>query len=172
MGVQILVADPEGTAGRLAEWAEGRGGYYTYKSTELLVLRVPMDQLEALRVLAEGEAEQVVSIGFEAQDLREGIVSATSGIRSREEILEKNLSYLDRADVAGTLAIEREITRLLQEIEALKGRLNMLVHDTRYARAEIQLSFMEQTLPHDIPSSFQWINSIDFYTYVQKGYAP
>jgi hypothetical protein len=172
MQVQVLVANPERTADLLAEWSEDHGGYYTFKSTEMLVLRIPMDQLESLRVLTEQEAEQLVSIGFDAQDLREGIVSARSGIQSREEILERNLRYLDRADVEGTLAIEREITRLLQEIEALKGRLTRLVHDTRYARAEIQIRFMEQTLPHDIPSSFQWINSVDFYTFVQGGFTP
>jgi hypothetical protein len=71
--------------------------------------------------------------------------------------------------VEGTLSIEREIAGLIDEIEQLKGRLRKLVNDTAYARAEIQLAFMQKTLPHDIPSSFKWINGIDFYRFMGGG---
>jgi hypothetical protein len=169
MRAQIMVADPERTAQRIAAWTERSGGYYIFKSMDLVVVRVPMEDLEKLRALTEKEAEQVVSINFEALDLRESILRTQSGIQSREEILRKNLFYLDRADVEGTLAIEREILRLLQEIENLKGRLRKLTADIKFARAEIHLSFIEQTLPQDVPSSFQWINTIDFYGFVQGG---
>ncbi len=172
MRAQIMVANPEHTVHRIAAWTERRGGYYIFKSMDLVVVRVPMEELEKLRALTEKEAEQVVSVNFEALDLRESILRAQSGIQSREEILQKNLLYLDRADVEGTLAIEREIFRLLQEIENLKGRLRKLSTDIRFAHAEIHLSFIEQTLPQDVPSSFQWINTIDFYGFVQGGYEP
>jgi hypothetical protein len=31
---------------------------------------------------------------------------------------------------------------------------------------------LEQSLPDSIPSSFPWINSVDFYSFVQAGVAP
>jgi hypothetical protein len=167
MEMQVMVANPEHTADMITDWTERRGGYYIYKSTDLVVLRVPMKGLEELRLYIEGNAEQIVSVAFEAQDLRLSMVSVQSGIRSREEILERNLRYLRNTDVEGTLAIEREITRLLQEIESLKGRLRRIKNDMTFALAEIHLSFMEQTLPQDIPSSFEWINSVDFYSFVK-----
>jgi len=172
MVMQVMVADPEVTADRMVEWIEGRGGYYIYKSPDLIIIRISMENLEGLRLFTEGEAEQVVSVAFEAQDLRGSIITLQSGIVSGEEILERNLRYLRNADVEGTLAIEREVTRLLKEIEDLKGRLRRLENDIRFARAEIYLSFMEQTLPQTIPSSFAWINSIDFYGFVEGGYVP
>jgi len=172
MRAQIMVADPKRAAENITEWTEERGGYYLFRSMVTVVVRIPMEELEELRMFTERTAEQVVSMDFEAQDLRESIIRAKSGIQSREEILKKNLRFLDRADVEGTLAIEREITRLLQEIEQFKGRLRKLTTDVRFARAEIHLSFTEQTLPQDIPSSFQWINTIDFYRFVKGRYEP
>jgi len=72
--------------------------------------------------------------------------------------------------VAGTLAIEREVHALLQEIEKLKGTLRKLNTDRRLARGEIYLSFMEKSLPQDIPSSFEWVNTVDFYNLMQEGF--
>jgi hypothetical protein len=117
--------------------------------------------------LLAAEAEEMVEFQLEARDLREEILGLEAGARSREEILARNLTYLDRADVTGTLAIEKEVMQLLGEIEALKGRLRKLENDRRLAKAEIQLNFLEQALPEDIPSSFYWINGIDFYRFME-----
>ena len=71
---------------------------------------------------------------------------------------------------AAACAIEQEILRLVTEIEGLKGRLRKLETDRRFARGEIFLSFQEQTLPEDIPSSFDWINSVDFYRFIEEDF--
>jgi hypothetical protein len=164
----ILVADPEETAARLAAWAEANDGYFLLTSTDLVVVRIPNRGVSDLRLRVEEEAEEIVDIAPEALDLREAYLGVQSAIRSREEILRRNLEYIDRADVAGTLAIEKEITALLREIEGLKGRLLRLDNDRRFAYAEVSLSFKEQTLPEDIPSSFEWINTVDFYRFVRE----
>jgi hypothetical protein len=154
----------------ITQWTEDRGGYYVYKSPDMVRVRVPSDQIGSLRVFVEENAEQIVELGIRARDLREEFVSLRSGIKSREEILGRNLLYLGRTDVAGTLAIEREIMMLMGEIENLKGRLRKLNVDRALAQVEVYLSFQEQTLPQDIPSSFEWINTVDFYRFLQEGY--
>jgi hypothetical protein len=160
MHASILVANPTHTAEMITQWTEDRGGYYVYKSPDMVRVRVPSDQIGSLRVFVEENA----------RDLREEFVSLRSGIKSREEILGRNLLYLGRTDVAGTLAIEREIMMLMGEIENLKGRLRKLNVDRALAQVEVYLSFQEQTLPQDIPSSFEWINTVDFYRFLQEGY--
>ena len=82
----------------------------------------------------------------------------------------QNLQYIDQTDVEGTLAIEKEIMQLLTEIEQLKGRLRKLTVDRNYALAQVNLQILGQSLPTDIPSSFGWINTIDFYTFVDEGF--
>ena len=163
----ILVADPEQAAEALTMWVEEEGGYYIHRSKERVTLRMPYQKIEDLRSYIESIAEEVVRIELEAHDLREDILRLRSGLEAREEILEKNLGYIDRTDVKGTLAIEAEIRMLVEEIENHKGRLRKLETDRLFALGEIELSFKEQTIPQDIPSSFEWINTIDFYRFIK-----
>ncbi len=166
----ILVSDAGHAADSLTTWVEKSGGYYTFKSRDRVALRIPYQEIGGLRSYLENIAEEVVKIELQAQDLRESILQTRSGLRAREEILEQNLQYIDKTDVKGTLAIEREVLRLVTEIEGLKGRLRKLETDRRFARGEIFLSFQEQTLPEDIPSSFDWINSVDFYRFMEEDF--
>ena len=55
----------------------------------------------------------------------------------------------------------------MEEIENQKGRLRKLENDRLFALGEIKLSFKEQTIPTDVPSSFAWINTIDFYRFMK-----
>lgn len=167
IGAVVLVADSEHAADVLTIWAEKEGGYYLYRSKEGVTLRIPYQKMGSLRLYIESIAEEVVSIELQAHDLREEILRLRSGLEAREEILEKNLGYIDKTDVKGTLAIEAEIRILVEEIENHKGRLRKLENDRLFALGEIKLSYKEQTIPKDIPSSFEWINTIDFYHFME-----
>lgn len=166
----LLVADPAESGELISRWAESKGGYFLLKSENQVVIRFPLNEIKGLRELFADISERIIEITPGDVDLREQILGLQSGIRSRESILKKNLSFIDRADVAGTLAIEREVHTLLEEIESLKGTLRKLNTDRRLARGEIYLSFREQPLPQDIPSSFDWINTVDFYKLMQEGF--
>jgi hypothetical protein len=171
-GIQatILVADVDRAIDRLARWADEAGGYLLYKSSEVVIFRFPHTKVGMLRGFLEDISETVVELSLQAQDLRESILGIQSGIQSREEILQQNLRYIDRTDVEGTLAIEKEVMQLLTEIEQLKGKLRKLTVDRTYALAQVNLRILGQSLPTDIPSSFGWINTIDFYTFVDEGF--
>jgi len=171
-GIQatILVADVDRAIDSLARWADEAGGYLLYKSSEVVIFRFPYTKVGSLRGFLEDISETVVELSLQAQDLRESILGIQSGIQSREEILQQNLQYIDRTDVEGTLAIEKEVMQLLTEIEQLKGKLRKLTVDRAYALAQVNLRILGQSLPTDIPSSFGWINTIDFYTFVGEGF--
>ena len=169
LNATILVADPEAAAEMIASWAEDKRGYYILKSTESVVIRFPYQEIGELRAFLEKIADEVIEISPRAVDLRESILGLQSGIKSREEILQKNLSYVDEADVDGTLAIEQEVVQILAEIESLKGKLRKLNVGRVFSRGEIALSFMEESIPEDIPSSFGWINTVDFYRFMGRG---
>jgi hypothetical protein len=165
----ILVADVDPAIETLARWADEAGGYILYKSSDRVIFRFPYAEVGRLRDFLQNISETIVELSLEAQDLRESILGIQSGIRSREEILEQNLRYIDQTDVEGTLAIEQEVMQLLTEIEQLKGKLQKLTVDRTYALAQVNLQILGQSLPTDIPSSFGWINTIDFYRFMEEG---
>lgn len=164
----VLVTDPDAASELIGSWAEENGGYYTYKSTESVRLRVPWQRIPALRERIDSISERVVEYTENAQDLREEIGRLEAGIASREEVLARNLALLDRADVSGTLAIEQEVIRLIGEIERLKGRLRKLDTDRSFSAAVVSFRFLEPELPQNVPSSFPWINTVDFYTFMEE----
>jgi len=165
----ILVADREAAAEAVCSWAEGHGGYFIVRSTDRIVLRFSASAVGEFPKFLESLSEEIPELNQQAVDLLSRILELKSGIAAREEILAKNLSYLDGADVKGTLAIEKEVNSLIREIETLKGTLRKAETDARLAYADIHLSFVSRDLPEKIPSSFPWINTLNFYSFIQGG---
>lgn len=167
----LLVADPEAAAEVLERWAQERGGYVLLKSSDRIVFRYPSGDNLALSRRVEELSEDILELSRQAVDLREQVLRLQAGIRSREEILQRNMALLDRADVAGTLAIEKEVFALVEEMEEMKGALGKLEVDRAYGRAEVAFQVLEQSLPDSLPSSFPWINTVDLYAFLREGAA-
>lgn len=166
----ILVADPTATADRIEAWAEKSDGYVLYKSDDGVSLRFPFPRRGELAALLEELSEDIIELSPESQDLREAQLEAQARLSSREEVLRRQLALLAEADVAGTLAIEQEIIALIGEIEEAKAALRRIAVDLRFSVAEISFQVLQETLPSDIPSSFEWINTVDFYSFIGGGF--
>ncbi len=166
----VLVTDAEEAADDLTSWAEETGGYYILRSTDRVVIRIPNDAILRLKEYLEENTDELYTYIPSAQDIRSDILYLQSSIESREEILERNLGYLDRADVSGTLAVETEVMDILKELEEMKGRLRVLNQNRRFAYAEVSLQFQAETLPERIPTSFPWLNSLDMYSFIGRGF--
>jgi len=167
VAVTMLVADADLAGDRLEDWTEAQGGYVLHKSTERVSLRLPHAALPRLRGFLEELSEDILDFSPQAVDLREQLARTQSSLASRREILGRNLALLDQANVAGTLAIEREMLALVQEVERLQAALASLTVDRTYAKVEAALRFMQATLPEDLPSSFPWINEVSFYPFIE-----
>lgn len=165
----LLVFDPETAQEKIITWLEEAGGYFLIKADERMSVRFPSEKVGDFTAVLETLGESIRDINQEAVDMREELLAARSGIKSREEILSRNLALFEKADVAGTLEIEKEVILLVSEIETLKGRLNKLQTETAYAYADLYFSFRKSSLPEDIPSSFNWLNSLDLYSFIAEG---
>ena len=165
----VLVADPDQTADALESWVENNGGYALLTSSDRVVLRLPFEQIPQLRGKLEELSDYVLDLSPRSEDLREEILETVAKINSRQEVLRQSLALLDQADVSGTLAIEKEVLSLIEEIEQLTATLQTLQLNRTFSRAEIALRYLEQTVPENIPSSFEWINGVDFYSFIHRG---
>lgn len=168
LSANIIVLDADKAAHALTLWAEDAGGYFLERSSERVVFRVPAARFSEVRARVAEAAEAVVSYEPSASDVREELAAAESGIRSREESLALILAYLEQADVAGTLALEREVAGLMADVERLQGRKLRLENDAAFALVEVSLSSRRQTVPAQRPSSFAWVNSVDLYRFLRE----
>ena len=168
--ISALVADSEAAADDVALWIENTGNYFLYKGMDQLTVRCPVERIEELRRHIDVVSEELYGYTVNAQDTRQLILQLESGIRAREEILGRNLDFLDKADVNGTLAIEKEVTLLLTELDSLKGRLNLANVNRRFAFVQVNLSFLTPTIHEDTYSSFPWLNTLDFFQFMEEGY--
>jgi hypothetical protein len=162
----VLGSDPEAVSEAVSEWIESKGGYYLFRSEGSISARLPDSRLPTLRSFLEESSERITEYSPAATDVREEVLFLRAAISGREEILEKNMSFLDKTGFDATLAVERELMEILTELEDLKGRLRRLEHQRRYALVDVQINFLDQGLPTDIPSSFSWVNSVDFYSFI------
>lgn len=168
VNAQVMVFDRGVASDELALWAAENDGYFTWKSEESIRIRVPDENVIPFRAFLEELSEVLIEYSQSAYDLREELNSSHSALEAREEILLKNLSYLSSSDVEGTLELEKEIRRLMAEVDAYRGLLRRLEHDREMAVIDVSLSFRQQTIPDRLPSNFSWINDMDFYRFINS----
>ncbi len=166
VSARLLVKDRLTASDQIARWAESTGGYFTQKTQDQIDFRIPDSRVESLLDHLEEISLEVVDYSQNTNDLREQLLSSRSALEAREEILAKNISYIDSSDVEGTLTLEREIRRLMGEIDSYRGRIRRMENDRNYARVTVLLTFQNQTIPDVRPSRFDWINQVDFYDFM------
>lgn len=164
----VMASNPDELGRTLSLWAEESGGYFTSLSTNRVILRFPWKKSLGFRTYLNGISDDLFSYNSNSLDLRESILASQSGIEAREEILRKNMELVDEADFDGTLYLEQEILRLMSEIELLKGQLRKAQNDRTMAQAVIEINFQSHSLPQNIPSSFEWINSLSFARFIES----
>ncbi|HUX21234.1 MAG TPA: DUF4349 domain-containing protein [Spirochaetia bacterium] len=163
---QIAVSDPDQAAHSISLWAEQHDGYFVVRSLDRISFRVPPKALPELRAALDKMAYQVLTYNPAAQDVSNELSKVAAGITSRTDAADRIMKYLSTADVSGTLAFEKELTGLVEEIESLEGRKRYLLDSVALARVEVGLSSAERDIPEVLPSSFAWINNLGLYRFL------
>jgi hypothetical protein len=166
--LQLIASDARMTSRALSDWADAVGGYFTFRSEQQVLIRIPPDRVPELRRHIEELGDTIVSYNPSAIDYREEMARNNAAITSRTEALDRILAYLDEADVAATLSFEWELRSLLQEIEFYTGQSRRIQNEVTFASATITLSSRQRTIPDRRPSAFEWINTVDLYRFLRE----
>lgn len=168
LNIAAVSSDRDAMTADLAEWTEENGGYYTYRSETEIHMRVSPADVSGVRALLETGDAEIVRYDPSTVDLRQQLSDAEAAIAARTEALERVLRYLDGATIGATLAFERELRSLNEEIEQYAGYARRMRNDIRYARVQVVLSSYEQTIPQTTRSSFEWINGLGMYSFLES----
>ena len=116
--------------------AEAAGGWFSALSDDGVTVRVPTPT--AAELVEGGRAlGQMVERTWSAQDLDAQLVDLRARLASREGVLKRYLEILGGARSDSVVAVEREITRTVAEIEGLRGKIAFLEHQAAYAVARL-----------------------------------
>lgn len=144
-----LIKDHKGYVSDLQEWTDELGN-----QSATVTFRVPASRFEdALNgVKALGKA---LSVQVNSEDVTEEYVDIDAQLRNLKRTEERLLGHLSRTGkLADTLAVERELSRVRQEIERLEGRLRFLSHRVAYCTLSVTLRQSARTQPLVPPETF------------------
>ena len=165
---QVIASDRDATGELLTGWADEEGGFFVFQSLDRVVLRVPPTALTGLRDAITGLGDDLVAYHPAAVDLRSDLRDVDAAIAARTDTLARILVYLDDSGVSATLAFERELRALNRELERYAGRRRAILNDVAFARVTVRLSARERMTPAQQVSSFDWINTVDLYRFIDE----
>ena len=162
----MAVADVESSVQATQKLANEVGGYMLTMSANSITIRVPAKQffpvLERLKALG-----QTISKSVTAQDVTDEYVDLQLRLKNAEVLRDRLVAILEKAaNVKDTLEVERELNRVREEIERIKGRLAQL--DKLIAYSTIEVTFTQaQDQPAKIrrpETPFPWLDRLGVET--------
>lgn len=161
--VRVEVARAEEAAKAFLEQIEAWGGYLQKQSSTSLTVRVPAKHFDEA-FAAVRDAGRVLSESRQANDVTEEFVDVGIRVDNARRSRERLLEVLKLAEkVEDILRVEKELSRLTQEIERLEGRLKFLRDQVSMStlRAEFQAVAKAPPLKKQRRRSrFRWVNRV------------
>ncbi len=160
-GLVLRVDDREAAIQHAIRDAEALGGWFQDLGKDHVSLRVPAASARAF-LESQRRHGDLLDRSYSAEDLGGQMRDLEGLLVARRGVLLKYLTVLDSASAKSVVAVEREITRLVQQIEQAEGQLRVLNDRTRYARITLRFQFRERRAPQRTGnSSFVWLNTMN-----------
>ncbi|MDH5674839.1 MAG: DUF4349 domain-containing protein [Myxococcales bacterium] len=146
---------------QVIEATEAVGGFLRQQNATQIVVRVPAarfkDALSAIEAIGEVQSRRV-----QTQDVTEEFRDVQTRLDSARKVRERLLALLERAvNVEESLKIERELERLLKEIERMEGRLKFLGDRIALSTLTVDFSAKAEEVPADeVTLPFPWLDSL------------
>ena len=157
----VKVTQRDDAADAIIANAREAGGWFSNLAGDHITLRVPAAHVEPLMEYSAGLGvltDRQISRSDRSQELSQ----ARAKLATREEMLEQYMAVLEAASAKAVVTVEREVTRLVSEIENLKGRIRYLEDQVNYGTVTVWFQFRDRSAPvSDGSSSFAWLNSLN-----------
>jgi hypothetical protein len=157
----VAVPNRDDAAAAIVALAQSKGGWFTETTADHVALRVPPAVVDEV-LQAAGEGGVVMGRSFAARDVGADLADKRARLAAREVMLDRYFDVLTTAGPDAVVAVEREITRLVGEIESLEGQLRYLEHQVDHAVVDVRFQYRDRRAPvRDGTSSFGWINTLN-----------
>ncbi len=158
--VSIKSTSPEIIRKDILKFTEEKKGYLMSFQNDFIKVNFPNDKdiLDEFIVFLKGKGI-IVNQNFSTIDYSEEILNLSTKIKAKEEYLQQLYQLIKEANLIQTLEIEKEISKNIEEIEALKGDYNYYLELSSRAEVEIKFLTLEQ---RNLPSTTypEWISRL------------
>ncbi|MDH5232970.1 MAG: DUF4349 domain-containing protein [Gammaproteobacteria bacterium] len=145
---------------KLAHKASMLDGYFTTRSNTGITLKVPATKTTDMQQFVE-ENWRVYQQIYSVKDIGIEILQARSKLTAKEELLDEYQRILNESKSSSIIKVSTAQSKLVGEIEELRGRLNLLNHQIKYAQFTINFTIDRPGIENmRSRSSFPWLNEI------------
>jgi len=158
--LHLVVPHIESALNAIKAIASTQGGYMQSLTSSSIIVRIPQPRLNETMLAAE-KLGIVTSREIQGDDVTEEMMDLHIRLKNLEETRAKLARLLDRADkVEDVLAVEKELQRVTENLELLKGRIKFLSHGVQYATLTTHLNspVQQQEISEVVP--FAWIREL------------
>ena len=158
--ITIKPGNPDEAADKLVKRAEQLQGYFVIRSNDRVELKVPSKEANKLQQFIE-QNWLVYQQDYQANDITRQLIEAKSNLSAKEDLLGEYQKILASAKSDKLVKVSTAVTTLVREIELLRGRINYMQHQIRFAKFTVEFHMDRNAVDRrQVSSSFPWLNSV------------
>lgn len=158
--VRLVVERLTDTLQQVKAMAEGMGGYMQEMSGASITVKVPAGKFHEA-VAAVEKLGQVVAREIKGTDVTEQVRDLRIRLQNDEALRQRLLKLLEKSDkVEDTLKVERELARVTESIELIKGKLQYVESQVAFSTLTVQVNspLPQRQVEAEIP--FAWVREL------------
>jgi len=169
--LRLAVLDVEASLTAAQKCAEEAGGYLAEMTSNSITLRVPAKQFRAVmeRLSALG---RLLDKNIKAEDVTDEYVDLQLRLKNAEALRDRFEGILKEAKtVKDALEVEKELARVREEIERIKGQLTELDKQVAFSTIELQFErIAEKQVEVQLPElPFPWLDRLGVESVMRIG---
>lgn len=160
--LQLQVPDPDAAEKEVRGIVEQAKGWVHKADGKVFTLRVPAASFQDVMERLSGIGK-VIDRKMSGADVTEEFHDLNIRIENAEKVRRRLLELLDKAkDVAEALQVERELARLSEEIERMKGKLKLMSEQIAHSTIVVALhhTVPAACMPQAPSYPFPWIRRL------------
>lgn len=158
----VDVYDIEKERQALVDFVVELGGYLEQQQGSMVVVRVPAKDFDTVlpRLRKLGRVDDALT-NIQAQDVTEEYQDLELRLRTKHEYLESLRKLLDQSGkLEEKLAVQKEIARVVEEIERMEGRLRLLKQMVSYATVTVTFRPAQTGPSRRFKLPWHWLDSL------------
>lgn len=160
----VQVSDRDKTTADAIGKAELLGGYFSSLDEKSVALKVPATKARDLIDFVKANW-QPIEESYRAEEVVTTLDQLRASLKAKEQLYAQYAKLLANTEANDIVDVEASATKIISEIEVLKGQLRALQHRVDYATIVVNFQLLERERPQDNANSpFPWLNTLGLST--------